>query len=208
MRPRILIILLSAILIWVGTSAAGAAEYTKTVSFDKRNLSGPRFGMTYILGDSELKQELERENVGPVVSQFGWHFERQIIPEGGGPQFVVEFVPMLAAVEYGKFVPNLTLAMGVRMPGGWELGLGPNMLLSKSVEDNVHVRTALVTAIGRSLNYGGVSIPINLAYTSSPEGNRVSLIFGYAIGKTGQEKEKDKKSSNDATHDNRLGADF
>ncbi len=41
--------------------------------------------------------------------------------------------------------------------------------------------TALVAAIGKSFNYDGVSIPVNLAFATSPAGNRVSVVFGYAI---------------------------
>lgn len=160
-----------------------------------RNLGGPRFGMTYVPGNSQLVDELDYHDMGRTISQFGWHFEHQVIPKGGGPQFVIEFVPMLAGVEYGKVIPNFTLAMGMRTPGGLEFGMGPNLTFSKTIPtldttdpayiDNggdVQARTSLLVAVGKSFNYGGVSIPINVAYTTSPEGNRVSLIFGYAIG--------------------------
>lgn len=186
------ILLLSAILILsVSPLVAGTAENS---AINSRNLGGPRFGMTYIPGDTQLAAELEYHDMGRTISQFGWHFEHQVIPKGGGPQFVIEFVPMLAGVEYGKVIPNFTLAMGMRTPGGLEFGMGPNLTFSKSIptpiEDggysddggDVQARTSLLLAVGKSFNYGGVSIPINLAYATSPEGNRVSLVFGYAIG--------------------------
>lgn len=156
------------------------------VSFQKHGLNGPRFGVTYVPEDTELYESLQREDMGQVVSQFGWHFERRVIPSGGGPQFVVEFVPMLAGVEYGKFIPNLTLAMGVRMPNGFEFGMGPNFFLVTDEESDVQARTSLVMALGKSFSYGGVSIPVNIAVATAPEGNRISLVFGYAIGKTEQ----------------------
>jgi hypothetical protein len=182
MRRAIMMMVGGLLLASAGIATAQTSEYP--VTFDKRNLNGPRFGMTYIAGDGELYQQLEKNDMGRMVSQFGWHFELQVIPEGGGPQFVVEFVPMLAAVEYGMFIPNFTLAMGVRMPGGWEFGMGPNFFLSRDDNDDVRMRTSLLVAVGRSFRYGGVSIPINLAAATAPEGNRFSLIFGYAIGKT------------------------
>ncbi len=154
------------------------------VAFDRRNMGGPRFGVTYVAGNGELYQSLERQDVGRVISQFGWHFETQVIPEGGGPQFVVQFVPMIAGVEYGKFVPGATLAMGIRMPRGWEVGMGPNVVASKKEDNKTTARSSLIIAIGKSINYGGVSLPINLAMSMAPEGNRYSLVFGYAIGKT------------------------
>jgi len=183
MKARITFIMLGIILV-SGIVPALAKEIEVPVAFDRRNMSGPRFGVTYIGGQGELYQELERQDIGRVVSQFGWHFERQVIPDGGGPQFVIQFVPMIAAVEYGKFVPGGTLAMGIRMPRGWEFGMGPNIVATKNEWDDVKARTSLVVAVGKSLNYGGVSIPINLAVSTAPEGSRYSLIFGYAIGKT------------------------
>ena len=94
------------------------------------NLPG---SLGFVPGSGTLADELENQDMGRVISQFGWHFERQVIPQGGGPQFVVEFVPLLAGVEYGKFIPNLTLAMGVRTPGGIEFGMGPNVFFSKTL---------------------------------------------------------------------------
>ena len=106
--------------------------------------------------------------------------ERRVSPRGGGPEFVIETVPMVAGVEYGKVIPNITVAMGVRFPAGWEFGIGPNLLLT-GIESSDDVRTSLVTAVGYSFRYSGVSLPVNLAFTTNPDGNRVSLVFGYAI---------------------------
>jgi hypothetical protein len=183
MKTRIALIMLGLVLI-SGIMPVLAKEIEVPVAFDRRNMGGPRFGVTYIAGDTELFRELQAQEVGRVVSQFGWHFERQIIPEGGGPQFVVQFVPMIAGVEYGKFVPGATLAMGIRMPRGWEFGMGPNIVATKNELDDTKARTSLIVALGKSINYGGVSIPINFAVSTAPEGNRYSVIFGYAIGKT------------------------
>jgi len=159
---------------------AQETRYQKpTILFEERNLSGPRLGVTMIPGDGVLVNKLDSVGIGRTISQFGWHFEWQVIPEGGGPQFVVELVPMVGGVEYGKIIPSATLAMGVRLPNGIEFGMGPNLLFGG--EDIVH--SSLVLAVGKSFNYGGVSIPINLAYATNPEGNRISIIFGYAISK-------------------------
>jgi len=74
--------------------------------------------------------------------------------------------------------------MGIRMPRGWEFGMGPNIVATKNDLDKVKARTSLIVALGKSINYGDVSIPINFAISTSPDGNRYSVIFGYAIGKT------------------------
>jgi len=57
--------------------------------------------------------------------------------------------------------------------------MGPNLLFGG--EDIIH--SSLVLAVGKSFNYSGVSIPINLAYATNPDGNRISIIFGYAISR-------------------------
>jgi len=154
-------------------------EDHRTVLFAERNLSGPRLGVTLIPGQGELVQKLEENNLGATISQFGWHFEWQIRPDGGGPAFVIETVPLLGGVEYGKIIPSVSLVMGVRLPNGIEFGMGPNGLMS--APDEVH--TALVLAVGKSFDYSGVSIPINIAYATNPEGNRISLMFGYSISR-------------------------
>lgn len=159
--------------------AAQTWDSNKPVRFAERNMGGPRLGVTYIPGKGELVQKLKENKIGNSISQFGWHFEWAVIPEGGGPSFVIEFIPLVGGVEYGKLIPSGTLAMGVRMPGGVEFGMGPNVLLGGEKVIN----TALVLAVGKSFNYSGVSIPVNLVFATNPAGNRVSVIFGYAIAK-------------------------
>jgi len=150
-----------------------------SIRFAERNMGGPRLGVTYIPGKGELVQKLKEKSIGPSISQFGWHFEWAVIPDGGGPSFVIEFVPLIGGVEYGKLVPSATLAMGVHMPSGIEFGMGPNIFFGG--EDVIN--SALVLALGKSFNYSGVSIPINLVFATNPAGNRVSVIFDYAIAK-------------------------
>ncbi len=175
--PSSLRFLFGAVLIhFLSSSAfAQATIVEERVSFAERNLGGPRLGITYVAGEGKLMNELRRHGFGRMLSQFGWHFEYQVIPDGGGPQFVIQFVPLVSGVEYSKIFPTATLAIGVRLPNGIEFGMGPNLMISKNP------RSALTVALGKSFNYGGVSIPINIAVTTNPDGQRISLIFGYAI---------------------------
>jgi len=144
----------------------------------RRNLGGPRLGVTYVLAGDKMIKDLEDNDMDRIISQFGWHFEYQVVPEGGGPQFVIQFVPMVGGVEYSKLLPSTAVAMGVRFPNGFEFGMGPELMLS---EDGLE--TALVVGIGKTFDYSGVSIPINLVFTRNNDGVRVSTIFGYAIQK-------------------------
>ena len=164
------------------TAANAQLNPQNEATFEQWNLGGPRLGMTYVPGNGTLRQALQDKQIGSALSQFGWQFEYLVIPEGGGPSFVVQFVPLVAGVEYGTLIPSASLALGVRMPDGIEFGLGPNLLVGGSKG----VSTALVMAIGKSFNYGGVSIPLDIVVATNPDGNRVSLIFGYAIRKSGR----------------------
>ncbi|MFC1529396.1 hypothetical protein ACFL6R_01635 [Gemmatimonadota bacterium] len=144
----------------------------------RRNMGGPRLGVTYVFGEGERYQELKDNDMGRLISQFGWHFEHQVVPEGGGPEFVIQVVPMIGGVEYGKILPITALAMGVRFPGGLEFGMGPELMVN---DDGLE--SALILGIGKTFDYGGVSIPVNLVLTRNLGGTRLSLIFGYSIQK-------------------------
>ncbi len=182
MKTRNLVVLSSAVAVLLTLPTVNAlaqpASPARPVTFIERNLGGPRLGITFSLGSSEYTEKLKEFGLGNTLSQFGWHFEYQVIPEGGGPQFVIQFTPLLGGVEYGKIIPSATLAMGVRFPGGFEFGMGPNLVATPD-----GIASALVIGIGKSFDYGGVSIPINLALTHSTVGDRISIIFGYAIEK-------------------------
>lgn len=152
------------------------------IQLTEKNLGGPRLGLTFIHGDGELYNTMKRNKMDRLVSQFGWHFEYQVRPTNTiGPLFVVQFIPLFGGVEYGKIVPSLTTAFGIRFPNGYEFGMGPNLVVSKDSYDETVISSSLVVAVGISLDYGGVSIPLNLAYAISPKGNRASFIFGYSL---------------------------
>ena len=44
------------------------------------------------------------------------------------------------------------------------------------------VNTALIVAVGKSIDFSGVSIPLNLAVAMNNGGTRISFVFGYAMG--------------------------
>ncbi len=157
------------------------------VDLRTRKLNGPRMGITYVaqgkmLGrDGKLIEALEANNIGAVISQFGWHFEWLVTPEGGGPSFVTQLTPFLGGVEYATVIPSVTLALGIRLPNGFEFGLGPNLLVR--IKGDSPVSSALLVAIGKSIDFSGVNIPLNIAITTNNSGTRFSFVFGYALGK-------------------------
>jgi len=148
-----------------------------SVVFGERNLGGPRLGFTYVPGNGKLAQSLRSKQIGTLLSQFGWQFEYQVIPNEQGASFVIQFLPLIAGVEHGTLIPSGTLTFGVRLQNGIEFGLGPGLMVNAGRVAN----TELNLSIGKSFNYGGVSIPLNLMFATSPDGGRFAIIFGYAI---------------------------
>ena len=134
-------------------------------------------GLMMAPGDGAISSRLKDHGLGSLVSQFGWQFERRVVPFGGGPQLVTEAIPLVGGVEYGKFVPSLTLVMGVRSAAGFEFGMGPSF----TVVSATGINSGLVIAAGKSFNYGAVCIPLNVAVSTNPRGTMVTLIAGYAI---------------------------
>jgi hypothetical protein len=159
------------------TALAGSGPTGQSSQLLRSGWSGPRMGLMMAPGDGAISHRLKDHGLGGVVSQFGWQFERRIVPFGGGPQLVTEAIPLFGGVEYGKLVPSLTLVMGVRSPSGYEFGMGPSF----TVVSATGVNAGLVIAAGKSLNYGAVCIPLNLAVSTNPKGTMVTLIAGYAI---------------------------
>ena len=161
-------------------SQSAEAYPDSKADFQSLHLSGPRLGMSYALpGNNKVNKTLQDRNMGPSLSQFGWHFEYVVAPKTRGPAFVVEVIPFIGGVEYGLVIPSATLAMGVRLPGGFEFGMGPMGYFTGS--KTTPVATSLVMAIGQNLEFNSVNIPLNLAVATSPEGTRLSFVFGYAI---------------------------
>lgn len=167
------------------------------VNIQTRKLNGPRIGMTYVCQSDLLDRNgqhvkmLKENGIGSLISLFGWHFEWMVTPEGGGPSFVTELIPFLGGVEYATVIPSVSLVMGIRLPNGFEFGLGPNVMfnLAKVLKDRGNpVNTSLIVAIGQSINYSGVSIPINLAVATNNDGTRFSLVFGYAMGRRNRKR--------------------
>ena len=138
---------------------------------EERALDGPRLGFTYITGPA-ARQKLAENHLDPFMSLFGWHFEQIVRPKAGGPMFVIQQLLLVAGVDQGTAVPSASLLLGIRFPGGFEFGMGPNA---------TPVGLALAMGIGKSLHYGGVTIPINIGLARSQGSLRTTFLVGYAI---------------------------
>src|SRR5688572_31694897 len=65
--------------------------------------------------------------VRPLVSQFGWQFEKRLYTNEQGLTALTEFVPLISGLEQGVALPSLNWLVGVRTASGTEFGIGPNI---------------------------------------------------------------------------------
>ena len=151
-------------------------------------LSGPRFGLT-VLNDATIRQINETfgtctydsqrndcryddeivSSAFPVITQFGWQFERQVTVSSNGLTILTETVILLGGLERGLALPSASLIVGVRTPGGLELGLGPNLSATGA---------AYAVAVGFANPLGDINVPINVAAVLGRDGPRMSLLVG------------------------------
>lgn len=136
------------------------------------DLSGPRFGLT-MLSPGAVDALAEKDIiVKPLVSQFGWQFEKRLYTNSEGMSALTEFVPLISGLEQGQFLPSLNWLVGVRGASGMEFGVGPNIS---------PVGVGLVVAAGVTVRSGALNIPLNFAVATSKSGARVSILTGFTI---------------------------
>jgi hypothetical protein len=161
----------AALLILVGCSPGIAQDVPPVVN--TVNLSGPRLGVTYLSGGIVRKLEDRQIDVSPVISQFGWQWEKQFFTSADGSlTMVTEWVGLAGGLEQNVFLPSLSWLVGLRTREGAEFGLGPNV---------TPAGVALVFAGGMTIRAGSVNVPINVAVVPSKMGTRVSVLTGLSL---------------------------
>ena len=169
---------------------AASAPADAQVTRDYLRLDGPRIGATYLppalideindalaefdCFDDESGTRASCDVIGdvPVVSQFGWQFERRFFQTEQGLSGVTEWIPLVGGLERGLFLPSLTFLVGLRGETGFEAGVGPNITA---------LGAGLAFAVGMNNDVGGVNIPINLAAVTSGDGVRASVLVGFNL---------------------------
>ena len=120
----------------------------------RQRLSGPRFGFTVFTGDvAKYRQALNKQ---PIMSQFGWQFETQIVATQSGGQALMEWLFLVGGMEQDDFSAGLAWLAGYRLEGGLELGVGPNFSWNKNSED---LTTSMVVAGGNANATNAASAP-------------------------------------------------
>ncbi len=136
----------------------------------RQDLSGPRTGITLITGKAADRVEEELDLKLPLISQFGWQFERRFFSIPEGPTGVVEFIPLIGGMENNVLLPSVSLVVGLRGVNGMEFGVGPNASISG---------IAYVAGGGITRTIGMLNVPLNLSIVFSQEGARFSFLVGF-----------------------------
>lgn len=138
---------------------------------DTMSLSGPRAGVTFLSqGIRDKTLDDYDQELGPVISQFGWQFEKRFLSSETGATAVTEWVVLFGGADQGVFIPSLTWLLGMRTVGGIEFAAGPNLS---------PVGMAVAIAAGVTFRAGNLNVPLNVAVVPSASGARVSFLMGF-----------------------------
>jgi len=139
-------------------------------------LAGPKVGITMVSAgslasilrkdvpfsfddDAPIKQEWTGSTgkYGAIMSQYGWQWESRFL-DGGDVVGLVEWIALVGGMEKGMFLPSVSSMVGLRTASGFEFAAGPNLSLGG---------IAMVIGIGKTLKFGKLNVPINIAYVPS-----------------------------------------
>jgi hypothetical protein len=167
-RALVLLVLLAASSIPAALAAQQPQDLVRQI-----NRSGPRFGVTWMSGSIvDSLQSRYDIDVAPVITQFGWQFERQFASLENGPVALNEFIVLIGGLDQGAFLPSLTWLVGIRTPGNFEIGVGPNV---------TPAGVAIALSSGYTFRVGALAVPINMAIVPSRYGVRSSILTGFNL---------------------------
>jgi hypothetical protein len=137
------------------------------------NRSGPRIGITWLAPEVQDTVSARLDNrVGPIITQFGWQYERQFASLENGPVALNEWILLVGGLDQGVFIPSFTWLVGIRTQGLFEIGVGPNA---------TPAGVALALSLGKTFRANALNVPVNVAVVPSRFGPRVSVLTGFNL---------------------------
>jgi len=158
--------------------AQTATDPAQSTSIPERlKLSGPRFGFTVFTGEvADQRDLIDKE---PMMTQFGWQFETQILSTEHRSQALLEWIFLMGGLEQSELNLSLAWLAGYRIENGLEFGVGPNFSVNKDQGD---LTTSMIVAGGSTLPFGDIHVPINLAVGIAEGGPRFTALLGWIVG--------------------------
>ena len=161
----------------VTTAQAQDTSGSAAQAITQRKLSGPRFGFTVFTGD--VADQRDRADLEPIMTQFGWQWETQLVSTETGSQALMEWILLVGGMEQSEFNLSLGWLAGYRLESGVEFGVGPNFSWSEASRQTT---SSMVFAAGATLPFGQMYIPINFAVSAAKGGPRITALIGWIIG--------------------------
>jgi hypothetical protein len=174
----------AAMILGLGIGSATAQQANGTIpeemqvkKLPRQKLSGPRFGFTVFTGD--VAEYRQAQGLEPIMSQFGWQFETQMVSTTDGNQALMEWLVLLGGLEQDETSVSLAWMAGYRLVNGLEFGVGPNF--NVNVKESM-TNTSMVMAAGATLPFGELYVPVNFAVSLSDGGPRITALLGWIVG--------------------------
>jgi hypothetical protein len=137
------------------------------------SLSGPRVGLIFQSPNFVKTIKYKRDvSIDPILSPFGWQFERRIYTAKSGLTAMTELVVLASGFEQEILIPSISRLIVMRRASGLEVGAGPNLSVSGP---------SLVVAIGHNFKDDELNLPMNLAFAASKSGIRFSFLLGFNL---------------------------
>ena len=133
-------------------------------------LSGPRFGLTSLSDASVARLRDAGVELRPLITQFGWQFEKVFYTKDSGLSAVNEWVILFGGLEQSVAIPSLSWIVGLRTSEGAEFGFGPNLSPTG---------VGFAAAAGVTFRSGALNVPVNVAVVPSKSGTRISILSGF-----------------------------
>src|SRR5687768_1536484 len=168
MRTAVFVVLLLAVVV----PARAQSVIVPPPEAARANLSGPRFGITSLSDGVVAKLAENYIDVNPVITQFGWQFEKQFYSKDSGIAAVNEWVVLVGGLDQGVALPSLSWLVGLRTKDGTEFGFGPNLSPAG---------VAFTFAAGMTVRTGFLNVPMNIAVVPSRSGTRISFLTGFSM---------------------------
>jgi len=166
-----LFVIVSGIVVVASSTAYAQVTAPAQKPPDTMSLSGPRAGITYLSPGvvDQIKKDFDKD-INPVISQFGWQFEKRFLSSDTGATAVTEWVLLFGGIDQGVVIPSLTWLVGMRTIGGVEFAAGPNLSPAG---------TGVAIAAGVTMRAGNLNVPFNVAVVPSANGPRFSFLMGF-----------------------------
>jgi hypothetical protein len=149
---------------------------------------GPRVGLTWIVADPtafndaiQLIKPAPGRTYFPILTQFGVSLEQHIRLGSTNAKMAFQEVVLVGGLEQNLAIPSGSLLIGFRAGFGLEIGIGPFFYMTVLSGGDVAIVTTVVAAIGYTVSFSNVNIPIDVAIVPVPADGRprISLLTGF-----------------------------